>query len=285
MVNGVVIVDKPSDWTSFDVIAKLRGIYGTKKVGHSGTLDPMATGVLPIFFGNTTKFISYLPLKDKGYIADITFGIQTDTGDITGEVIKSCESIPTKEKLCIAMESFIGEITQTPPMYSAVKINGTPLYKLARAGKEAEVPPRRVTIYSLKLLGYSNNVATVEVSCSEGSYIRTLAEDIAKRCNSLATLSNLRRIQSGSCFINDAVTLEQIASHSDPKQLFMSIESFFTTLPSLTLESYRVQRIKNGLTQKVADIHGMARLYDGEDFAGLVEGDGETIKAVRMCQY
>ncbi len=285
MVDGVIVVDKPSGWTSFDVIAKLRGIYGTKKAGHSGTLDPMATGVLPVFFGHATKFISHLPLKDKGYISDITFGIMTDTGDITGDVINRCEYIPTREQLIAVMDSFVGEIIQTPPMYSAIKINGTPLYKLARAGKEAEVPSRKVTIHSIKLLNFEDKVATVEIICSEGSYIRTLAEDIAKKCSSLATLSALRRIQSGSCVIAEAVTLDEIANHQDPKQLFKPIESFFTTLPAITLESYRVQRLKNGLTQEVADIKGMARLYDKDEFTGLISGNGKTIKAVRMCQY
>ncbi len=285
MAEGFIVVDKPQGWTSFDVVAKLRGIYGTKKVGHTGTLDPMATGVLPIFFGGGTKFISHLPEKDKGYIADIEFGICTDTGDITGEVINSCDVIPTEQQLLATIRTFIGEITQIPPMYSAIKVDGTPLYKLARAGKRAQVPPRNVTIYSIKLLSYKDKTATVEVICSEGSYIRTLAEDIAKACGSMATLSALQRIKSGSCNIQQAVTMQQIAQQEDPRQLLLSIEQLFTTLPKVKLPQYRVQRIKNGLTQEIANINGIATLYDGDEFAGLVKGDGEIIKAVRMCRY
>ncbi len=285
MVDGVLIVDKPKGWTSFDVVARLRRLYNTKKVGHSGTLDPMATGVLPIFFGHATKFIGHLPSKDKGYVAEVTFGIMTDTGDITGEITKRCDAVPSEEQLLEAMKGFIGEITQIPPMYSAIKINGTPLYKLARSGRQAEVKPRRITVHSLKLLDFRENVASIEVMCSEGSYVRTLAEDIAKSCDSLATLSELRRIKSGSCELADAVEMEYLLSQPQPQQMLTPIGNLFNTLPKLTLPPYRITRLKNGLTQNVDGIFGMAALYDNEDFIGIIEGNGEIIKAVRMCQY
>ncbi len=285
MKSGIVVVDKPTTWTSFDVVAKLRRLYGTKKIGHTGTLDPMATGVLCVFLGHATRFISHLPCKDKRYTATVKFGVQTDTGDVTGEVINSTEILPTKEQLQKAINSFIGEITQIPPMYSAIKVDGVPLYKSARAGRQVDVPPRQVTIHQLVLLNYDGEVATLDIKCSEGSYVRTLAEDIATHCGSLATLADLRRTEAGAFDLSQSHTVEEIERCEERQATLLSVESAFLTVPMLEVTPLQLQRLQNGLTQLVEAEPGVYRVMCEGRFYGLVRRNDENIKAVRLCEY
>ncbi len=285
MADGIVIIDKPQDWTSFDVVAKLRRIFNTKKIGHTGTLDPMATGVLCVFLGSATKFIPLLPRKDKRYTAEVTFGIQTDTGDITGTITHRSEIIPTREQLCEILPSFTGEISQIPPAYSAVKVNGRALYKSARNGEAVSAPPRQVCIHLLEMTRVVDGVATLDILCSEGTYIRTLAEDIAKQLGTVATLSALRRTESGQFKLDSALTLDEVINNPTPERLLMTVESGFFGLERIDVDEVRLKRLGDGLTQKVQGVKALTRVYHNDRFAGLITGDGEIIKAVRMCQY
>ena len=235
MKSGFILVNKPMGFTSFDVIAKLRGILKTKKLGHGGTLDPNATGVLPVFVEGATKAIDLLNRQDKKYIARIKLGIETDTQDIWGEVLSTCEPIRDEEKIKEAIESFKGEISQLPPMYSAIKINGVRLYDLARQGVEISRDERIVNIFSIKYLGKTENENEYEFSvhCSKGTYIRTLCVDIGEKLGCSAVMSSLCRTMALGFSIDDAVSLEKIEELSkegrvdeiigDTQKLFLTL--------------------------------------------------------------
>ncbi|MEG2083411.1 MAG: tRNA pseudouridine(55) synthase TruB, partial [Oscillospiraceae bacterium] len=197
-MNGIIIVDKPAGYTSFDVIAKLRGILGERRLGHGGTLDPMATGVLPVFAGNATKAVDFLPDETKRYTATVRLGILTDTGDITGTITEKSDKNCTLQELECALCSFVGAQKQVPPMYSAIKKDGKRLYELARKGKTVEREPRNIEITELRLVDFDESVRefAIDVLCSKGTYIRTLAEDIAASMGLVAALCALRRTMS-----------------------------------------------------------------------------------------
>ncbi|MEG2770695.1 MAG: tRNA pseudouridine(55) synthase TruB, partial [Oscillospiraceae bacterium] len=194
MHNGILVVDKPSDWTSFDVIAKMRGVLKTKKIGHSGTLDPMATGVLPLFIGPAARAVDMQTNHQKAYTAHILLGKKTDTADITGEVLETCDKIVSEDEFKNILPSLCGEQLQMPPMYSAIKINGQALYKLARKGIEIKREPRKIEIFAIDFVGkVAENEYEINIKCSKGTYIRVLAEDIGTALGTLATMSALRR--------------------------------------------------------------------------------------------
>ena len=194
-MQGILIVDKPMDWTSFDVVAKLRGVLGTRKLGHSGTLDPMATGVLPVFCGGASKAVDLQLDHDKSYRAVLRLGARTDTGDITGTVLETAPVTAGEAELLAVLPQFVGKQMQVPPMYSAVKINGQPLYKLAREGKTVERKARPIEIYSIEYGGSpAEHEYVLNVKCSKGTYIRTLLEDIAAALGQKGTMSALRRV-------------------------------------------------------------------------------------------
>lgn len=235
-MDGILIVNKPQEWTSFDVVAKIRNMSGTKKVGHSGTLDPMATGVLPVFLGKATKSIQYFANGDKEYLAEMTLGIKTDTGDAEGVTLtrvnlndNSAANIPLPEGEGMRvraveekLKKYIGEIEQVPPMYSAVKINGQRLYKLARKGIEIERPARKVTIHKIELLNYEdgeNSKVTIDVHCSKGTYIRQLVVDIGDDLGCGAHLSKLVRTYAHPFHITQALNMETIVTLAGLKRL------------------------------------------------------------------
>lgn len=195
-MDGIIIVNKPSGYTSHDIVSKIRKTLNIKKVGHTGTLDPMATGVLPILLGNGTKLSKYLINHDKEYITTIKLGVKTDTGDIEGKIIEE-KSIPSSysivDKVNEVLKSFIGKQEQIPPMYSAIKINGKKLYEYARKGQSVKIPPRNIEIYNLELLNSQDNNIELKISCSKGTYIRTLCEDIAKSLQTVGTMASLQR--------------------------------------------------------------------------------------------
>ena len=193
-LEGILCVDKPQDWTSFDVVAKMRGIADCHKIGHGGTLDPMATGVLPLFFGRSAKAMELMPVQEKRYTATICFGVTTDTQDCTGNILSTSEKAVTREALEAALVPLRGTIDQLPPMYSAVWVDGQRLYKLARAGKEVERPTRQVTIHRLDLLEFDveNRTCVIDVACSKGTYIRTLCHDIGEALGCGGMLTALR---------------------------------------------------------------------------------------------
>ncbi|MCL1829866.1 MAG: tRNA pseudouridine(55) synthase TruB [Oscillospiraceae bacterium] len=261
---GVFAVDKPQSFTSFDVVAKLRGLLGIRRIGHGGTLDPLATGVLPIFIGKATKAVDRLEDNSKRYTATAVFGRQTDTGDITGETIERSNGLPEKSQLQEVIESFVGPYEQIPPMYSALKVNGRPLYDIARAGGMIEREPRSIEILSMKLLVYDTKQQefTIDVCCSKGTYIRTLVEDIAKGCLAVATLSRLRRTKSGPFTEGDCLSLDEIevCLKSGDRSFIQPVDRLFTALERVTLTEQQYMRFMNGASITVDTVEQTAQV-------------------------
>ncbi|MEG0571281.1 MAG: tRNA pseudouridine(55) synthase TruB, partial [Oscillospiraceae bacterium] len=239
-MNGILCINKPQEYTSFDVIARLRGMSKTKRIGHAGTLDPMATGVLPIFFGKATKACDILPNHDKEYIAEFKFGIKTNTLDIFGEVISSKKTNVNLMQVQNVLTRFSGEIKQIPPMFSAVQVNGRRLYDMARQGIEIERTPRKAMIYSLELMNFDENLqsGTLRISCGKGTYVRTLCDDIGKALDVDCVMGNLERVKSGNFLLKDCYTLEQVQElvrENKLEQTLMPIDSIFINYPLITL--------------------------------------------------
>ena len=278
-MQGILIVDKPTDWTSFDVIAKLRGILGTRKLGHSGTLDPMATGVLPVFCGGASKAVDLQLDHTKAYRATLRLGVRTDTGDVTGTVLETAPVTAGETELQAVLPQFVGPQLQVPPMYSAVKINGQPLYKMARQGVEVERKARPIEILSIQYEGSpAENEYTLTVKCSKGTYIRVLLEDIAAAMGQKGTMSGLRRIAAGGYTEADAHTLEEIqaAKAAGPEALqalMLPVESVFEPLPLLVVDARVEQHLYNGCPTShypAADGRYRVRSADGR-FLGLAQ--------------
>lgn len=250
-MNGVVVIDKEQGYTSFDVVAVVRKTLGTKKVGHCGTLDPNATGVLPVLVGNATKAQDIIPNHDKSYVADFKFGTATDTLDIWGKVVSEQACAVTTEQLHKAAESFVGDIMQTPPMYSAVQKDGVRLYDLARQGIEVERTPRKVTIYSLSIDKFdeSTQCGTLSVSCSKGTYIRQLIYDIAERLGTIAVMTALERTSACGFDIKYAIKLDKLKELKENEAIntkLLSTESLFDKYPIITVSDKQAVRFKNG---------------------------------------
>ena len=259
-MDGIVNVMKPAGMTSHDVVAKLRRVYHTKKVGHTGTLDPDAIGVLPICVGQATRLVEYFTEKDKTYKVIMKFGNETTTQDSSGEVTITTE-LPTlsKAEFCAVTEQFIGEIQQVPPMYSAIKKDGQPLYKLAREGVEVEIEPRPVTIHGIKVLMYNKESAMLEVHCGKGTYIRTLCQDLARACGSSAHMSYLMRLSSGDFNIADAVPLARLEQSETPEQFLQGMNDCLHAMPAVTVTDKKMmERIVNGLSQKAQGAESLA---------------------------
>ena len=234
MANGILIIDKPGDWTSHDVVAKLRGLLHERRIGHAGTLDPMATGVLPVFVGRATRAVEFAAEREKEYLATLRLGTVTDTQDITGTILSTQPITATREAVEEALAGFRGDIQQVPPMYSAIKREGKKLYELARRGQEVERTPRPITIHELELLDQpSPTDFTLRVLCSKGTYVRTLCHDIGQALGCGGTLAALRRTRSAGFSLNEAVTLEQVAQAEDPTALLLPVDSYFAGHPIL----------------------------------------------------
>ena len=290
MMQGILIVDKPTDWTSFDVIAKLRGILGTRKLGHSGTLDPMATGVLPVFCGGASKAVDLQLDHTKAYRAVLKLGARTDTGDVTGTVLETAPVTAGEKELLEVLPQFVGSQMQTPPMYSAVKINGQPLYKMARQGIEVERKARPIEIFSLEYGGSpAENEYELTVRCSKGTYIRVLLEDIAAAMGQKGTMSALRRVAAGVYTEADAHTLEEIqaAKNEGPaalEALMLPVESVFGLLPLLTVAPKVEQHLYNGCpTSRYPAADGRYRVRNAEgQFLGLANITGGVLKVEKL---
>lgn len=274
-MDRIFCIDKPKGWTSFDVVAKLRGIIGQRKVGHGGTLDPMATGVLPIYAGKASRVCDMLPRDDKRYTATIRFGIKTDTLDITGTVTDT-DSVPVREEdIKRVLSRFTGTFSQIPPMYSAVQVGGRRLYDLARSGEEVERKPRQVTVFSAQLLSCSeeNRECVVDVHCSKGTYIRSLCDDIGTALGTFGTLTELRRTGSGMFTLEDTCTLEQMqafAREGTLEQHGFSVDSVFSNYPVLCLNSRDSIRFMSGAPVDTASLGGNLRVYSEEEiFLGI----------------
>ncbi len=290
MMQGILIVDKPTDWTSFDVIAKLRGILGTRKLGHSGTLDPMATGVLPVFCGGASKAVDLQLDHTKAYRAVLKLGARTDTGDVTGTVLETAPVTAGEKELLEVLPQFVGSQMQTPPMYSAVKINGQPLYKMARQGIEVERKARPIEIFSLEYGGSpAENEYELTVRCSKGTYIRVLLEDIAAAMGQKGTMSALRRVAAGVYTEADAHTLEEIqaAKNEGPaalEALMLPVESVFGLLPLLTVAPKVEQHLYNGCpTSRYPAADGRYRVRnEAGQFLGLANIVGGVLKVEKL---
>ncbi|HJH62417.1 MAG TPA: tRNA pseudouridine(55) synthase TruB [Firmicutes bacterium] len=261
MASGIVIVDKPAGWTSMDVCAKLRGLFQERRVGHAGTLDPMATGVLPVFVGRATRAVEFAAGGDKEYVAGLRLGMVTDTQDVTGTVLDTRPAQVSSQALEEVLPRFRGEIQQIPPMYSAVKLGGQKLYELARKGRQVERPPRSVTIHALEVLGRDGEDYLLRVRCSKGTYVRTLCHDIGAALGCGGCMSSLRRTMAAGYTLDDAVGLEQLLALPDPAGRLLPVDSCFAHLPALTLTPAQARRVRNGGAFSFAQ-EGVWRVYD-----------------------
>ena len=287
-MQGILIVDKPMDWTSFDVIAKMRGILGTRKLGHSGTLDPMATGVLPVFCGGASKAVDLQLDHTKAYRATLKLGEKTETGDVTGTVLETAPVTVGEAEVKAILPQFVGKQMQTPPMYSAVKINGQPLYKMARQGIEVERKARPIEILSIEYNGSpAENEYQLTVRCSKGTYIRVLLEDIAEALGQKGTMSALRRIAAGVYTEADAHTIEEIQAAKDAgtlESLLLPVESVFESLPLLVVDSRVEQHLYNGCpTSRYPAVDGRYRVRNAEgNFLGLANVVQGVLKVEKL---
>ena len=282
-MNGIVIIDKPAGWTSQDVTARLRRVFNTRRIGHGGTLDPMATGVLPVFVDRATRGVEFFEHAEKTYEAVLQLGITTDTEDTTGTVLEERDVSVTEADVLAVLPRFRGEIMQIPPMYSALKVNGKKLYELARAGKEVERQPRPITIHELELLEFGGNTARLRVRCSKGTYIRTLCKDIGQALGCGGCMAQLRRVQAWDYTISEAVPLETLLESKTPEQYLRNVDSMFRNYPAVTLTEKQEQRCRNGnsFTLGIADSTYRVYSQSGEFLAlsKVASGVMSTIKS------
>lgn len=288
-MQGILVVDKPEGFTSFDVVAKLRGICGTRRIGHGGTLDPMATGVLPVFVGGAAKAVDMQERADKMYTATMLLGRRTDTGDVTGETLEQA-AVPADiglDAVAAVLPRFTGTQQQVPPMYSAVKVNGQPLYKAARAGKTVERTPRPVTLHSIMLAGSpAPNEYILNIHCSKGTYVRVLLEDIGRALGVPATMAALRRTAAAGYTEAQAVNFAQVEgakAQGTLASLMLSVETVFCALPQLTVDEAAARRLLNGAAVyrcKAAD--GRWRLHGPQGFLGTGCVQGGVLEAEKL---
>lgn len=260
-MNGIVIVDKPQDWTSQDVTARLRRVFNTRRIGHGGTLDPMATGVLPVFVGRATRGVEFFEHAEKTYETVLRLGLTTDTEDVWGETVQERPVAVTSEKLEEVLESFRGEILQVPPMYSALKVNGQKLCDLARKGKEVERKPRPITIHELALLETAENTLRLRVRCSKGTYIRTLCKDIGEALGCGGCMQELRRVNAGEYTIEEAVPLQTLLDTENPEAYLRGVDTMFRNYPEVKLTANQEKRCRNGNTFTMNLAEGTYRAY------------------------
>lgn len=260
-MDGIVIVDKPQGWTSQDVTARLRRVFGTRRIGHGGTLDPMATGVLPVFVGRATRAVEFFEHAEKTYETVLRLGITTDTEDRTGTVLSERDVSFTEGQLQEALEAFRGEIRQVPPMYSALKVNGQKLCDLARKGKTVERQPRPVTIHELTLVERGENTLRLRVRCSKGTYIRTLCKDIGETLGCGGCMDSLRRISAGEYTISEAVPLQTLLDTEEPEAYLRGVDTMFRNYPAATLTANQETRCRNGNPFSVSLTPGTYRAY------------------------
>lgn len=285
MANGILVIDKAQDWTSMDVCAKLRGIFHEKRVGHAGTLDPMATGVLPVFLGRATRAVSFASEGEKEYVAGLKLGLVTNTQDTSGQVLQQQPVSICVEELEQVLPAFRGDIQQVPPMYSAIKINGKKLYELARKGREVERPARPVTIHALTVEGQiAPDEFMLRVRCSKGTYVRTLCHDIGQALGCGGCMSSLRRTMAAGFSLEDAVTLDQVQAAEDPLSLVLPIDAYFAGRPMLILRPEAERRLRNGMTLVLPqqELQGECRVYsESGEFLALGSFDGQTLRTIK----
>ena len=283
-MNGILLVDKPQDWTSHDVVAKLRGVFGERRIGHSGTLDPLATGLLVVFLGKATKAVEFSEAAEKEYLAHLRLGIETDTQDITGTVLRTSSEIPDRAVLESVLPRFCGEIRQIPPMYSAIKVNGKKLYEIARRGGEVERQPRVIFLRELSLLGEENGEFILRVRCSKGTYIRTLCHDIGQMLGCGGVMTALRRTRVGSYDVRDAHTVSALSEmeRDDAESLLLPLDSVFSDLKAVTLSDMNEAHCKNGRPFSLQLPDGRYRIYGkGGQFLMVANVESEQVLALK----
>lgn len=279
-MRGILLVNKRQGWTSFDAVNFCKRVFGTREVGHLGTLDPMATGVLAVTVGSATKLFDMFLNKAKTYIAEFTFGYSTDTLDAEGQIEDKCDTIPTLEQIEAVLPEFQGEIEQMPPKYSAKKIGGKKAYDLAREGKEFELKPNKVTIHNLKILDYNKGILKIEIECGAGTYIRSLGRDIATSLNTLATMTSLVRTKLGTWNIEDCIDIKDNINEFIQSKL-LPIDSVFSNLSTLD-DVQIVSRLLNGQTVITDLTDGDYRLYKDNEFVAIATSKDKHIK---MSKY
>ena len=281
-MNGIVIVDKPQGWTSQDVTARLRRVFNTRRIGHGGTLDPMATGVLPVFVGRATRGVEFFAHAEKTYETVLRLGITTDTEDISGTVLTEQDAFVTGEMLEETLKKFRGEIMQVPPMYSALKINGQKLVDLARKGREVERQPRPITIHELTLLGMEAEGIRLRVRCSKGTYIRTLCKDIGEALGCGGCMAELRRVSAGEYRIEEAVPLQVLLETETPEQYLRPVDSMFRNYPKVVLTPKQETRCRNGNSFSVKMEDGTYRAYgQNGEFLMLAKVESEVMSTIK----
>ena len=282
-MNGIVIIDKPQEWTSQDVTARLRRVFNTRRIGHGGTLDPMATGVLPVFVGRATRGVEFFEHAEKAYEAVLLLGRTTDTEDVFGTTLTEQEVKLSQEEFLAVLPRFRGKILQVPPMYSALKVGGQKLCDLARKGKEVERQPRQIEIFQLTCLEFTGNTARLRVKCSKGTYIRTLCKDIGEALGCGGCMQALRRVQAGEYTIEEAVPLKELLETEDPEKYLRGVDTMFRNHPEVVLTANQEKRCRNGNSFSVKMEDGMYRAYSqsGEFLmlARVEEGIMSTVKS------
>ena len=282
-MNGIVIIDKPQEWTSQDVSARLRRVFNTRRIGHGGTLDPMATGVLPVFVGRATRGVEFFEHAEKTYETVLRPGITTDTEDMTGTVLTECPVALSEEDVLAVLPKFRGEILQVPPMYSALKVNGQKLCDLARKGREVERKPRPITIHQLDFLGFEAEGIRLRVRCSKGTYIRTLCKDIGEALGYGGCMASLRRVTAGEYTIGEAVPLQELLECEDPGKYLRGVDTMFRNYEAVTLTANQEKRCRCGNAFSVKLSDGTYRAYSqtGEFLmlAKVEDGVMSTIKS------
>lgn len=289
-MNGIINVYKEKDFTSFDVVAKLRGILKQKKIGHTGTLDPDAVGVLPVCLGSATKLCDMLTDKKKEYIAEFVLGKETDTQDISGQVIKETEVVCTQEEVKTAIQSLVGDYDQLPPMYSAIKVDGKRLYELARQGKEVERKKRPVTFYEIEIIKCELPYVTIRVLCSKGTYIRTLCHDIGQKLGCGAAMTELERTRSGQFTKENAYTLAEIERLRDAgslDEIVMPVDTVFMNLPAFVVSGELEKKILNGNLIRAGDCKsaGLTDVFSEGKKVRVYKENNNSCNFIAIYQY
>lgn len=281
-MNGIVIVDKPQGWTSQDVTARLRRVYATRRIGHGGTLDPMATGVLPVFVGRATRGVEFFEHAEKTYDTVLLLGRTTDTQDVTGATLAEKAVHLSPADIDRVLLRFRGEILQVPPMYSALKVNGKKLYELARKGQEVERQPRPITVFELTNLGFDGTRLSLRVKCSKGTYIRTLCQDIGEALGCGGCMEALRRVRAGEYGIEDAVPLEQLLESETPERYLRGLDTMFAHCPAVTLTPNQEKRCRNGNPFSSPLPQGTYRAYSQSgEFLMLAKVEDGTMTTIK----
>lgn len=284
-MNGILLIDKEPDWTSNDVVAKLKGMLHQRRVGHSGTLDPMATGLLVVFVGRATRAVEFAEGHDKRYLASLRLGLVTDTQDISGTVLERREASVTRGELEAALEAFKGEQEQLPPMYSAIKHKGRPLYEIARKGGEVERKPRKITVYDLRLIGEDRGDYLLDIRCSKGTYVRTLCHDLGHALGCGGCMSSLRRLEAGGFSVDKSHKLSEVQEYADrgrAEELLLPVDSLFTELNSCVAEAWQERKLRCGNEYSVGLPDGDYRVYSASgEFLMLGRVENKTMKTLK----